>query len=388
MRKKALPIALIATLLFAATAKSEEVFHGNSKNITESPFFHLGSSFGAFMSGRYEEALKEVNLVLESKDENAVINGHMQKGKILAAMKRYKEAIQEFNDCIAIEPKWEEAYLERSKAFKEINELEQARSDLQHGLFYQGKREINYNQFPEAIATLSDAIKEGFENCDSYNARGIAHLLNDDFEKAKADFNKASTFKTDDQKYWLQRVRNAEYDSSHQIKEPKKRWAILCSAIQTLENRRCLKSLAGLELNQENVEIEKLFLKSNWNVTDRIELKKVVAVEIAKGESYIKADKELLAWHLSNAICLTRRGYVAGYIPEEEVWSLVIPVAKEIQRNFDSWENFGQAYMASRATTDKDTYEKTKPPQNTAFRRLTMDPRSPWKEINWNTTLD
>ncbi len=387
VKNLALSIITASTLLLGSAVTAEELPSGPDTGSPDTPFGHLGASFGAFSSGRYEEALKEVNIVLESKDENAILNAHMQKGKILAAMKNYTEAIQEFSKFLEAAPWAEDGYLERSEAYKMTNDSEHAKADRQKGLLCRGIREVDYNQFPAAIKTFDEAQKEGLKNYDVYLWRGAAHLLNDEFQDARTDFTTAWSFKKDGEKYWSQRVKDAEYDFAHQVKDPKKKWAMACSAIQILEAKRCLKSLPGLELTPERVESEKKLLESKWKVFTKADLLRVVSTQIAKGESYAKSDKKLLAWHLSNAIYLIRQGFIAGYIREDEAWPLIVQTAKQIQGSFESWEKFGEAYMASRETTDKETFDKTKRPHDQAFRRLTMDPRSPWKEIRWDTQL-
>ena len=98
-------------------------------------------------------------------------------------------------------------------------------------------------------------------------------------------------------------------------------------------------------------------------------------------------DKSLLGWDYSRYICLCRWGCLVGYITEEQAWAKIMPVARMLQRTFDSWEDLGRNYLIGRRFWSQEYTEQSGDEYRDAFDRL-MDMRSsPWNKYAWDMDL-
>jgi TPR repeat protein len=104
-------------------------------------------------------------------------------------------------------------------------------------------------------------------------------------------------------------------------------------------------------------------------------------------QNYTKLGKKsLLGWDYSRYILLCRWGYLDGYLTEEEAWERIMPVAKMLQKTFDSWADLGGNYMIGRRfwspeRQDNNRYQAT-------LDNLVTNPLSPWKLCPWNMNLE
>lgn len=53
----------------------------------------------------------------------------------------------------------------------------------------------------------------------------------------------------------------------------------------------------------------------------------------------------LRGWDLGRAANVTRWGYFAGYITEDEAWGILEQIADSCMEHFDSWRSFAQSYL-------------------------------------------
>lgn len=253
-------------------------------------------------------------------------------------------------------------------------------------LLTKAKEEVESCQFDKAICTCDEAIKSGLNNSEVHVWRGCAYMHTGDFSHAREDFIVASSLQKGSGDYWIQRVRDAEYDESHKEADATHRWALACTAIQFTKDKLCSKSLAGLEVNEHSVEKERQLLQGRMNVASNHDLERVLAAmdeKIAKS----RGDKAVLAWDMSLYICICRWGYLAGFVSEHEAWSLIMPKAKEIQKSYSSWQDFAEHYMNGRKAWDEKAYERDKELFERAIRRLGQNPRSPWNQLAWDMSL-
>jgi hypothetical protein len=97
-------------------------------------------------------------------------------------------------------------------------------------------------------------------------------------------------------------------------------------------------------------------------------------------------NKGILAGDLGRYILLNEWAYIAGYITEEEAWKNIMPVAKQIQKNFSSWEDLGTNFMAG----EEFSLGSRNLRQEAVFKLLKdkKDPGSPWNELKWETSLE
>ncbi len=128
------------------------------------------------------------------------------------------------------------------------------------------------------------------------------------------------------------------------------------------------------QYNKMIAQIDDPELKNAWNV-------------VLRNWHYL-GKKSLLGWDYSRYIYLCRRGYLLGFISEEEAWKLIMPIAQLLQQTFDSWEQLGENYLIGREFW---SYARTK--ENgwyflQAFEKLLADSTSPWVTIPWDLELD
>ena len=90
-------------------------------------------------------------------------------------------------------------------------------------------------------------------------------------------------------------------------------------------------------------------------------------------------------WDFARAVNLARTGYEVHYLSPTETTRLTIALAAELQKSFDSWEDYGQNFILGRwfwrgSEEDKESAE-------TAVEKLLTDPKSPWKIYPWEMPL-
>ena len=110
-------------------------------------------------------------------------------------------------------------------------------------------------------------------------------------------------------------------------------------------------------------------------------------IKVAAAYYTALGDKGLLGWDYSRYICLCRWGHLAGYFSEEEAWQKIMPVARLLQSEFDSWQDLGQNYLIGRYFW---SYEETKLlgyQYEDAYMRLLDMPSSPWNKLPWDIDL-
>jgi len=98
--------------------------------------------------------------------------------------------------------------------------------------------------------------------------------------------------------------------------------------------------------------------------------------------------KSIFAWDFARYINLCRWGYSAGYLSAEEAWSLIMPMARRVQKRFSSWEELGRNFLHGRLCSMPELYMDDKTQAEAALKFLLTDPTSPWKTIPWDLNLD
>ncbi|MDA0565072.1 DUF1266 domain-containing protein [Streptomonospora sp. S1-112] len=97
------------------------------------------------------------------------------------------------------------------------------------------------------------------------------------------------------------------------------------------------------------------------------------------------ANKHMI-WDYARAMMLYRWGHQAGWFTEEYCWERMLPLARDIQRHYDSWTEMAGYYLSGRrlwagGTPDnQDRFEK-------AYEKLRTDVRSPWNIVDWHHPL-
>ena len=208
-----------------------------------------------------------------------------------------------------------------------------------------------------------------------------------------------------------------------------KTWALATTAVLTERNRERHDLLGGREHTDENVREKQQLLREWWGVTDRetllaalrwideeghrMEFDRVVRYvatrspeELVKVRDALKdnaqarqelevvlahqaklSDKSLLGWDYSRYITLCRWGHLVGYLTEDEAWDRIMPVARRLQRTFDSWKDLGENYLIGREFWSQEETERNGPLYRQVYQHLLDDPASPWNRCAWNLDL-
>ncbi|MEF2968422.1 DUF1266 domain-containing protein [Paenibacillus sp. M1] len=76
-----------------------------------------------------------------------------------------------------------------------------------------------------------------------------------------------------------------------------------------------------------------------------------------------------------------------GFISADEAWDSMAEVAALIQRHYDSWEEYGTAFIIGRQFFYKEWSEESAKVYFQHVRSLLIDEYSPWRTLPWDTPL-
>jgi hypothetical protein len=97
----------------------------------------------------------------------------------------------------------------------------------------------------------------------------------------------------------------------------------------------------------------------------------------------VEAFRDLFAWDAARLVHVARHAFHAGFIAEAATWSYIRPMARETQRHYPSWAEYGRRFARGRSRwlTERDeTFDR-------AIAELLEDPNSPWRQLAWTTPL-
>ena len=208
-----------------------------------------------------------------------------------------------------------------------------------------------------------------------------------------------------------------------------KAWALGCSAVLSEVNYDRHDLLAGGEINWKNIGRTKKLIKRWWGITTRAELFSellwlnadghrkrfdvvgvyIIAISDDGYKEFLETyndEQEMLqeieitrqhyselrgrgisGWDYARFISLCRWGYMVGHLGEDEVWELIMPVARVLQKRFDSWEDLGRNYLIGREFWSYKRTKQTGYKCEDAYRRLLDMRSSPWNEYPWDMDL-
>jgi hypothetical protein len=111
--------------------------------------------------------------------------------------------------------------------------------------------------------------------------------------------------------------------------------------------------------------------------------------ELETARKYYKqlGDKSIIGWDYTRYVALCRWGYTAEFLTEEEAWDRIMPVAKKLQKTFDSWDDFGNNYLIGRQFWSYKQTRESGGDFKKAYHRLTTSAHSPWKKYPWDMDL-
>jgi hypothetical protein len=207
------------------------------------------------------------------------------------------------------------------------------------------------------------------------------------------------------------------------------RWALATSGILTVANGERHDLLGGCERTPENIQVCNKGLSDWWGINSRASLldslawiengghrkdfdavvsqvasaspEQLVALrsrvagnaaasnelEVALRYGTRFGARSISGWDYSRYVFLCRRGYLGGYLTEEEAWRRIMPVARLLQATFGSWQELGDNYLAGREYWSLGQTQKDGELFNRARDGLLSDPESPWVRLPWNLDL-
>lgn len=162
---------------------------------------------------RYKEALDAYNQAVELKPEYA--EALLGQGNSLLELKRYEEALEAYDKAIQIQPNYVEAWNGRGKGLDYLQRYEAAINAFDSALKIQqnnleawtnkGNLQIKLQQYTEAIASFDKAVKIKPNYSPAWYRRGLAlHNLRR-YQEAVESYDKAVEFKPDSSESWYQR---------------------------------------------------------------------------------------------------------------------------------------------------------------------------------------
>ena len=100
----------------------------------------------------------------------------------------------------------------------------------------------------------------------------------------------------------------------------------------------------------------------------------------------LKYKKEILerglrGWDLGRVASVARWSHTAGFISAAEAWNLILKPAPLLRREYDSWQDYGEAWRIGFAF-----YNAGEPDDDFAQKLdwMQRNSASPWKKIPWN----
>lgn len=227
----------------------------------------------------------------------------------------------------------------------------------------------------------------------------------------------------------LTMIRNIRQRKFAPPNHEQKMWALATCAVLTERNRGRHDLLGGCERTERNIEAWQGSLREWWGIEGRADLfetlfwlqsgghrrqfdglgkhitslspdelaafKEEVSGDVEKSNNidvvmkhYAECgEKSILGWDYVRYVSLCGWGYVVSYLSEDEAWERIMPVARQLQGKFDSWEDLGKNYMIGRQYWSAIQTTEQGDLFNEAFDTLHTSPSSPWKKISWDLDL-
>lgn len=361
--------------------------------------------------------------------------------------KEYFKAMQDATVAINKDPKYDYAYRNRAEAWEGLKNFKQARVDYDTALevtkerplylYYRAQFFMRQNEPKLAqadfLAAAAECKKPGG---DYYYWASLADMKLQDYDRALQDltrFRQMSVETHDDEDVeiadqHIAEVRTAQYDLRHRPARKDHQWAIACSAQLFRQNEDGLFSLSGEEPTEASIRHEKELLRKWWSIESREDLLSMLEQQLNDGHHslWMKYDgwrknpvsnvvaaitrgkeistetarlelvreygdkfgsRGLKAWDLCRYICLCRWGYRVGWLSEAEAYSRMMPVARELQRTYSSWQQLGEEYLVGRCFWSREQYLEDKDDSEEILKDLLTSPDSPWVTLPWNTEL-
>jgi len=194
--------------------KSESKYETNvsSSDIQKNLFSMNGERFDQWFLGMYnlkigkqlqsaERQAQKLFSIDENWDKEKKGETYISRGNFKASFGRYAEAIGDYDQAIALDPKNATAYNNRGAAKSDLGRHAEAIADYDQAIALDPKNAAAYNnrgivksdlgRYAEAIGDYDQAIALDPKNAAAYNNRGIAKWSLDRHAEAIADYDQA-----------------------------------------------------------------------------------------------------------------------------------------------------------------------------------------------------
>ena len=148
---------------------------------------------------KYEEALRDYDKIIELDDK--YVDAYQGRGNALFYLKEYEKAFSDFNKAIELDIKYAPAYIGRGNVYFNDNNHEEALNDYNKAIELDKKNAEAYRMrgnlcyekkdYELAIFDYTTAITFDDKFADAYFERGKAHFYLKEYKEALTDYNKA-----------------------------------------------------------------------------------------------------------------------------------------------------------------------------------------------------
>jgi hypothetical protein len=140
----------------------------------------------------------------------------------------------------------------------------------------------------------------------------------------------------------------------------------------------------GADASPEGAELA-LFLGQLINNRDHAD-EELHRLKMLEDPALLANAGRFLIWDYGRALMLYRWGHMVGWLTEEYCWARMLPLARDIQRHYASWQDMTTCYLQGRLLWSGGGGEMQGEFERLA-ERLSAEPDSPWNLVPWNLEL-
>jgi tetratricopeptide (TPR) repeat protein len=153
--------------------------------------------------GNYKQAIEDLNKAIEI--EPGYADAYYNRGIAYKGLGNYKEAIEDFDRAIEIRPGFAEAYIKRGLAYTMLGNSKQAIEDFTRASkrseaaldWFNKARELINTDPKKTIEYLNNAIKLQPNFVEAYDVQGVTYEGLGQYQRAIEDFNQAIRLRPD-----------------------------------------------------------------------------------------------------------------------------------------------------------------------------------------------
>ncbi len=131
----------------------------------------------------------------------------------------------------------------------------------------------------------------------------------------------------------------------------KEKWLRDTSAVWAHANFGDFNYFGGEKYSKDLASDMRLLLRRDWDIKNKVDCTNMIGDLM-----YEAQEKPVLAWDLCRATQLYALGFIGGFYTREEMVEGSSHIAKMIQRNFSSWEDLIENYLAGHDDWARDVF--------------------------------